>query len=143
MDLVQFNHSLPAFNTLLVEHLHSKKPLHIENNYVRSTNGVRFSYTRLVCDGQAIQFTVSYDQFYQVPVLFFRCNDSVACSNKNCIVEMHPTLQSPYLLLHPCESAALMKDVLEGEADGTEYLVVWFGLHFSELFPEIQLRITR
>lgn len=136
MDAAGFNASLPSFNTLLLNSL-SGPQLAIENNYVRSQHNQRYSYTRLRSGARTVDFTVCYDAFYMVPVLHFRHNDSVEFEDSRCVVDMHPLLHLPFVLLHPCETRAVMESV---GGEGVEYLVRWFGLHFSGIFPEIQLR---
>lgn len=135
MDISQITNSLLEFNGILISHLSSKSPVTFVNNYVKP----RYIFTSLLHNSTTIDFTISYDDFYRVPVLHFRTNGLVNCENKYCTVDMHPILQLPYIMIHPCETALLMETI--GPKSPVEYLCSWFGIHFGLIFPDIELRV--
>lgn len=143
MDSEEFYRCLPTFNGLLIAHLASNAATFaIVNNYVKQ----KFSYTSLQSGENTIDFTVSYSEFYHVPVLHFRVDGGVDIlklppdSRKYCVMDMHPILQQPYVTVHPCETETTMASL--GVA-GTEYLCSWFGIYIGLVFPDLQLRVPK
>lgn len=134
MDANSFNEVLPQFNSILVSHINKK----VLNNYVRDSPLGRYIFLSVETSNGPVDLTVSYDAFYQVPVFFYLVNGHLDTSRGN-IVEMHPILQTPYQMVHPCETASTMSYTKWKGA--LQYLVIWFGLYVENVLTELQLRV--
>lgn len=128
MNYEEFSLALPEFNRLLVEYLAAPCNFQLINNYVKETSVSDFSLTSVKLGHDTVTFTISYDRLYQVPVFHVTYNGGLEAPKehgKYLCVEFHHVLQTPYLMLHPCETAETMKSV---DLSGAQYLVSWFGL---------------
>lgn len=134
VSISEFNNCLPAFNTLLINNIN----VPVTNNYVRNSRLGKYIVVILTISEGSLTVTVSYDSFYQVPVLFFLKNNQLDRHSKS-MVEIHPILQTPYQMVHPCETQDIM-DSLASQS-GLEYLSRWFGIHIGEVCGEIELRV--
>lgn len=132
----EFNSVLKNFNTLLVEYLN----VPISHNYIKDSTAGKYIYSIVETKEGPIFFTVSYDKFYQVPVLYFQKNGQLKPS-ANCVVDIHPILQSPFLMVHPCETKTLMEEL--DCKDPLDFLICWFGIHIEQVSKEIQLRVPK
>lgn len=130
----EFSDNLLAFNAILSNYIN----VPVSNTYVRNSRLGKYAFLSLTTSEGELAVTVSYDSFYQVPVLFFLKNGQLDLDNRN-MVEMHPILQTPYQMVHPCETRDVMDSL--GSQSGLEYLVRWFGIHIGEVLAEIELRV--
>lgn len=163
-----FNEYIDEFQQLLVENIVSIDGLLllVVNSYVRSA-GVqqqRYVYTRCCLDGQTyFDFTVSFDTFFTVPVLYFKIysfSDVTArevfdisglkyVGSSTFTIESHHLLNSPWFYVHPCETASTMTDFMGAlDQDGNiydrrfilKYLCSWFGIYISSVVPGLSFR---
>lgn len=132
----EFDSILKKFNSLLIEYLN----VPISHNYIKDSAAGKYIYSNVETKEGLVVFTVSYDKFYQVPVLFFQKNGQLKPS-ANCVVDIHPILQSPYLMVHPCETKTLMEEL--DCKDPLDFLMCWFGTHIEQISTEIQLRVPK
>ncbi|KAF3991069.1 hypothetical protein FT663_01809 [Candidozyma haemuli var. vulneris] len=141
MDVETFNKALPAFHKLAVEHLTSNVDLHVESNYVKSYSGKWCSFISLRLDQTNLEFVVSYNEFYQEPVLHHLRdhNPGITVDIEQCFPEVHPVLQRTFLFLHQCETKELMQS-LEPKSP-VRYLVSWFGIYLSYIDAGLSLRV--
>jgi len=134
LTISDFNDILVAFNTILVNHINFS----VLHNYVRNSNLGKYIFLSLGHGDETWDLTVCYDAFYQVPVLFFLVNGQLD-ARENSMVEIHPILQTPYQMVHPCETSDIMNSL--GKL-GLEYLISWFGIHIGAVLDEIELRVN-
>lgn len=162
LDGERFNKTLPLFNELLILSISDANGVGIEimGNYVKLTaSGHNYSITRLVvgnegtCTNTAtLALSICYDDFYQVPRLFFRIGDGKGpLSIENCpsilgsikqgiIQDTHTITNEPWYSIHPCETNEFM-DVMMGSVDDLTYLKCWFGVYgIGEVFTNISYR---
>lgn len=140
MDKLQFENALPELNLLLLENLNSR----VLHNYMRNSSISSFIFLKVQLPDteevseRTVEFTVHYDTFYSVPVLYYRQKHNVEAS-PHCALDIHPILQSPFYYSHPCETRDTMATIpSEGAVD---YLIKWIGITFSLVLPELQLRV--
>ncbi|RKP29301.1 hypothetical protein METBISCDRAFT_28339 [Metschnikowia bicuspidata] len=148
MDKDAFEKSLPAFNSILVKNLN----VSITQNFVKNSAMASYIYVKARLpetansyrneegNEQTLEFTVSYDPFYNVPVFHFRVNMLLEHVSAPCAADIHPILQTPYLCVHLCETATTM-DEWKPESP-LDYMVKWIGMVFSLVLPEVQLRYS-
>lgn len=118
--------------------LDSDSLCNIRNCYINNRDLSRYIHMTIEKDNTSMDLVLSYDQFYKVPVLHFRVNGKVECSFEYAQLDIHPILQSPYAMLHPCETDAFMKTT---HLEGLAYLVFWFNYQMSLLQTGVQLRV--
>lgn len=134
IDISTFNDNLKDFNNVLVNNIN----VVVKNSYVRDCQLGRYIFMCLCTSEGILDLTISYDSFYQVPVIYFLLNGQLL-PYRSSLVEIHPILQSPYQMLHPCETQDLMATTNCESA--IDFLVSWFGLHIEQIVAEIQLRV--
>lgn len=134
LDFDAYNAALPNFNVLLVNHIN----VHINNNYVREFHDGKYIFSNVTTDEGDLTFTISYDRFYQVPVLHFVKNGQLKQSG-NSVVDIHPIMQTPYQMVHPCETQSIMGEI--ACPSSIQYLVCWFGIHIEQTNTGVQLRV--
>lgn len=139
MNNTQFLETADVFNRLLVEHLHCQQPWSLLHNYVRRVGDSKYIFSNLKLNNTDVELVISYDEFYQTPVLYYRIDKQVNHSNPYSVVDIHPLLLCPYLYIHPCETASLMQSVKP--MSPLEYMISWFGIFVELIFPAIQLRV--
>ena len=148
MNDASFNESIEQFSEVLFADLHAKQPMNITNAYVKQYYGSKYLYIHLSFEngsaakhseeeGQNIEMVISYDRFYQVPVLHFRVDDKVDYGSQYTAIDIHPILQTPYVVVHACETDNMMSPT---NLHGVEYLKLWFALQMTMVFPHIELR---
>lgn len=136
-----FNETLPRFHKLAVECLTAKdSTLKIQSNYVKSSYGRWYSYISLDLDGSFLEFVISYSEFYQEPVLYhLRDHDpGKTVDIEQCVPEIHPIIQRPFLFLHQCETKTIMETM---NSPPLKYLESWFGIYLSFVSPDLSLRV--
>ncbi|QBM89319.1 Autophagocytosis associated protein, active-site domain [Metschnikowia aff. pulcherrima] len=148
MNDASFNESFEQFAEILFADLHAKQPMNITNAYVKQYYGSKYLYIHLIFETglgardsenkeQTIEMVISYDRFYQVPVLHFRVDDKVDYASQYTAIDIHPILQAPYVVVHACETENMMSPT---NLHGVEYLKLWFALQMTMVFPQIELR---
>lgn len=150
MNIDQFHECLEPFLQLLSEHLLSPKALSLRNAYIKVSGRDQYLHVFVELDQQPSEFTVCYDRFYSVPVLYYCDLKNIAKAMEinaassgqhtahNLAVDIHPVLQRPFLYVHPCETQQLMES---SRLQGLELLVFWFATHIAEVEPSLQLRV--
>lgn len=121
-----FNSTLDPFNDVLMSHLTLPVgQISIVNNYIRSDH-----HRRVVsCCVQAelvIEFTVSWDEFYLVPVIHFRATE-VDLLKAVVTLDLHPLTGEPWYSVHPCETQKGMEAF--AKSNPIDYLVTWFNVY--------------
>ncbi|EGW31520.1 uncharacterized protein SPAPADRAFT_139973 [Spathaspora passalidarum NRRL Y-27907] len=161
----QFNNCITAFNEVLVENLIFDKEytLTIKNNYIKKVNFDKsYLFTSIEMskkiDSEVIRidFTVSYHDFYQVPILNIRPYKDGSFTALNGIglqiaptvitaLTTHHILQKTWIEVHACETLEALQTL--PEIYGTtvdsvlEYLCCWFGFYgLPAIFPNIRFR---
>ncbi|ODV78422.1 uncharacterized protein CANTADRAFT_265896 [Suhomyces tanzawaensis NRRL Y-17324] len=160
---VQFEDYLERFNSDLIESLQlvqtSTQPwseFRILSNYTKTLPRKYFLCSlKLIGDVDlSITFTVSYDEFYQVPVCNFRVNKyqgeqeqaltnlcEIDCNGHLVKLDSHPIFDTPWFSIHPCETLQVVDEFMGPETGVLEYLKCWFGLYgLPSVFPMLQTR---
>lgn len=154
MNLAEFNNHIEQFADILLNRLTSShNPVDISNTYVKQVNGSKYIYLNLeICEldetetgscgnsiskTKTIELTISFDPFYQVPVLHFRVDGTVTYSSKYTAIDIHPIFHTPYIVVHACETHNTMGST---GLLGIEYLTLWFALQMTMVLPQLQLR---
>lgn len=171
----QFNEYLDEFNQLLVNEListNNENNLSIVNNYIKKIDkpfNKSYLFISLKINSPIesikIDFTILYDDFYTVPILYFNVYDinhqdeislkRIEKFNKNQLkvsLESHPFTNNTCYCIHPCETLNGMQDfinsanILETEDSKLfviKYLIIWFGIYgIPAIYPYINLRIN-
>ena len=102
----------------------------IRASFIRDSLAGRFFFLCYSYDGTVFELTVSYDRNYDAPVLHFRRNHRVGPGSESIAMELHPMFQTPYMVVHPCETAHTMRET--GLA-GSEYLEMWFAMFCQDI----------
>lgn len=134
MDQESFSRNLAGFSTILVDHINCP----VQNSYVRASSLGNYLFLSVETTNGTLDLTVHYDSFYQVPVLYYLKNKQLKME-EGALVDIHPILQSPYQMVHPCETQEIMASV--GWNSEVDYLIRWFGIHIEQVLTEIQLRV--
>lgn len=145
IDNSTFNANIEGFNDDIISNLHcSEHIFKITNNYIKSINDKKLSFVEAEFGDDKIQFTISYDDFYMVPVFHFRLFDKQELAKpppgKLATTNPHPLLNLDlWWWIHPCETLHTMNQFkLETPL---QYLKLWFATYgISLLFPTITLR---
>lgn len=138
-----FNENLPQFHKLIVEYLAAteSKTFSFESNYVKDYHGKWCSYISIRLDRDYLELVVSYNEFYENPVLHHLRNhdpaDLVGTAHSD--LDIHPYIQRTFLLLHPCETKELMNTLQQ--VVPLRYLIAWFGIHLGFVSRELTLRV--
>lgn len=139
MDSVEFNRHLPKFHGIIVEYLTAHEPLTFNNNYVKAHRGNLYNMLSLGVGNTTIDLSIAFDQFYHVPVMYFRVNDAVDYSSPYGYMAVHLVLDVPFLMVHPCETDVVLAST--NPASPMDYLISWFGITLLLVFPHLLLRV--
>lgn len=162
----QFNENIDQFNELLIDNLHwntSYNDIMIKNNYVKKLpigNKV-YSHTSLEVKGIRLDFTISYHDLYNVPIINVRLykdhklisleevSDTLKIGLAVTSLNTHHLLQDTWVQIHPCETLQQLETHLKSIGlkcqvnPIVEYLCCWFGVYgLSSIFPQITFRPT-
>ena len=146
----RFNDILQAFNDLILLSTYDLRGVGVEivGNYLKfASSGKGYTKTRLQVGSSGstmvqVDFSICYDEFYQVPRLFFRVStEDGLLTMDNCpsvlgvrketgiIYDMHIVTNEPWYTIHPCEMYTFMEEMLGPEVDDLSYLKSWFGVY--------------
>lgn len=167
LSKVEFDNTIEDFTKLLVENLiisRSDIELIIDNFYCKQHENNNYSFIHIIFPNEiSIQFSISYDVFYSVPILNFRTyiNDTLTFNLDNIVkkdflgfnknvdlqVNAHPILQDLWFSLHPCETHLAMNellsssDLLINSQKNLIYLCTWFNIYgLCNIFQSLQFR---
>lgn len=141
MEKEGFIRTVGVFNQILIEHLRGAVDFKILHNYVKSYHNGKYISLGFYSAGDTTDLIISYDEFFQTPVLYYRVNGTVENHNPHCVVDIHPLLESPYIYVHPCETKSLMESIKATTM--LETLISWFGIFIELVNPTIQLRVPQ
>lgn len=140
MKKEDFNQTLPALHRRILLHLTSPEPFEILHNYVKSSaNGDMYNMVQFQNGEDIIDISIVYHEIFEMPVLYFKVNGSLDYPGPYGDFEIHPLLDVPYLMCHPCESELFLANIADKKT--LYYLTGWFGIHLQLLFPDLQLRV--
>ncbi|CAH2355435.1 ubiquitin-like-conjugating enzyme Atg10p [[Candida] railenensis] len=168
LSITQFNESLPEFNELLKDNLCGYVKGSCRRTHSNPVLGdeLHIYGTIYIQDTLVVNFTIRYDKFHNVPVLYFNVfeglqdpipiQDFDKLSRKYVSVisedaagatslEMNPVNNLVSFFVHPCETNATLSewDGLDAaeKNSGIRYLIVWFNLYgLSRIFPAAKFR---
>lgn len=158
----QFNDNIEEFILIMLANLKLKGTdfeFSVNNNYVNKWNiGKMYSFVSVSVKQLRIDFTISFDDLYGVPLLNMRLydNDMFLTSPMAqrtlavgiCPVDLHNhhLLQQPWLQVHPCETLQTIDSHLKNTPICKynlviQYLCCWFGLYgLPSIFPQFSVR---
>ncbi|RCK57987.1 Ubiquitin-like-conjugating enzyme ATG10 [Candida viswanathii] len=159
----EFNQNLEQFLELVLENLQldDGKEVHIVNHHVKHLPFDKsYAFASLSFTAVRLDFTVSYHDYYQVPVINCRMyengkflpmaqSQSVLTPTTQTPVELqnHHLLDQPWLQIHHCETLLTIDAHLQNAPSAKrynhviEYLCCWFGLYgLPSLFPQFSFR---
>lgn len=160
----EFNENIEEFVGLILENLQlidSTVKLSIVNYYIKHLSFEKsYFFICLLLGALRLDLTVSYHDYYQVPVMNCRLyeNDKYISDVKSqlilkisteTIIELqnHHLLEQPWLQIHPCETQQtikthLLNNLLNTECNhAIEYMCCWFGLYgLPYIFPQFSFR---
>lgn len=160
-----FDHTLEDFGSILLNHILSTKDLHVL--YSKVCDSVNGKYLKLVLKTQlTITIIISYDKFYQVPVLYFQVQktsdldelillhdldalgivkDSTALS-----IDNHPVVPGTFFLIHPCETLPTVETFMSDSQiispkdtphqQHIKYLITWNSIYGIGIFSDLYLK---
>lgn len=160
-----FNAAIPHFRGVLFDNLQSSIKFKIVAADVKQVNEEKYLFGSItIGEGARLEFTVSYDKFYRVPVFSFRVYvdgklefdiieldeslKKIANLVLNKLVDIsiveHHLLLQPWFQIHPCETLETLHthiSSLEQENASITYLSCWFGLYgLPAIFPQFSIR---
>lgn len=158
----EFNDSIEEFISIILENLKLKGTdfgFSVGNHYVNkwATNKM-YSFISVSVKRLRIDFTISFDDLYNVPLFNMRLydNDTFLTSpmTQNTLavglsavdLQNHHLFHQPWLQVHPCETLQTIDDHLKNFPVckynlGIQYLCCWFGLYgLPCIFPQFSVR---
>lgn len=155
----QFNQSLDDFNDILVNNLDIAHPSTILQNKVYVVNDQKLLNLILKYDKYVITFVISYDKFFQVPILHFQVQENKGefdelvlmyniqdikfLKGPPLILDNHNLLPGTWFLIHPCETLAGVDRFLNDSGTNNttiNYLITWNALYGLGTFNDFKLK---
>lgn len=151
----QFDECINDFFHLLRNHL----PGYLKGQCRHGLSTPPHIFVTIQNNGYQIRFTLLYDDFYTVPVIYFNVydqSDIVPLQSLDCLqvkygaqvetkisyvtLDMNPLSQMVSFYIHPCETLATLEE-WTGLESPIQYLTVWFNLYgIGQIFPSHQIR---
>lgn len=167
----QFNEAIGQFKDVLFDNLQCMIRFKAVAASVKQVNEENYLFGCIAVEDEVrLEFTISYDEFYQVPVFCFRIyvNDrlnfdvveldtslkELSHLAMNKIVDIsiidHHLLHQPWFQIHPCEISQSLHTHMSSQDSTTKdcnynpfvtYLTCWFGLYgLPAIFPQFSIR---
>lgn len=168
LSFTEFNESLPEFIELLKDNLCGYVKGLCRRTHLNPvlSDELHIYATIYIQDTLMVNFTIRYDKFHNVPVLYFNVFEGIQDPNPiqdfeklaskygsviskdapgATSLEMNPVSNLVSFFVHPCETSATLSewdglDAAENNS-GIRYLIVWFNLYgLSRIFPAAKFR---
>lgn len=160
----EFNDNIEEFVELVLENLqllNSATELLIRNYYIKHLPFEKiYSFISFDLNTVRLNFTISYHDYYQVPVINCRLYENgkfivgvesqtvlTISTNTSVELENHHLLEQPWLQIHPCETQHTIDEHLRDASQNKkcnhviEYMCCWFGLYgLPSVFPQFSFR---